>query len=384
MHVAFLYIAEAYQSYHAAAVALALARRSGVTVEALYNDPETPRHLERIQLAHGEEPMPARELQKSLVTRMFQKVPILGMIKQRTMRENVASLERYDAVVSVENTAAALRGFGLKQPRLIYMTHGSGDRAKSFVDRIATFDFVLASGSKTANRFLENKLVQPGRFATPGYVKLDTVSRLGRLNGAPFDNDRPTVVYNSHCDQALGSWKRFIEPMIEAFAAQSEFNLIVAPHVKLFARKSSLERKVWNNRSSGNILIDTDSDRLIDGSYAAVADIYMGDVSSQLYEFLGEPKPCIFLNAHLPEWRDDANFEHWHLGQVVENPSRLMDAVRDAIPSHHRYRDRQRVRAAQTLGNTSPGAAERAADAIYNYLASADMIEQPTKELEAA
>ncbi|MDB5715057.1 MAG: hypothetical protein JWO15_2454, partial [Sphingomonadales bacterium] len=147
-----------------------------------------------------------------------------------------------------------------------------------------------------------------------------------------------------------------------------EFNLIVAPHVKFFRRRSGAVRAAWEARSTDAILIDLGSDRSVDTSYCDIADIYIGDVSSQLYEFLVRPRPCIFLNARNIEWRDDRSFRNWHLGDVVDDPAMLMNAVRDAIPRHHLYVGLQEAIAKETLGDRSPGAAERAADAMMTML----------------
>src|SRR3546814_2965461 len=43
--------------------------------------------------------------------------------------------------------------------------------------------------------------------------------------------------------------------------------------------------------------IDLGSERSIDMSYTGSADLYLGDVSSQVAEYLYRPRPCVFLNA---------------------------------------------------------------------------------------
>src|SRR3546814_8917128 len=53
-------------------------------------------------------------------------------------------------------------------------------------------------------------------------------------------------------------------------------------------------------------------------SYTNSADIYLGDISSQVYEFIRQPKPCLFFNLDRIAWREHGGFAHWHLGQVVE------------------------------------------------------------------
>ena len=368
MRIAFLYIAEAYQCYHGAAIAIELARRPGWTVVNYYNDPDTPHHLARIRRAHGAPAGDERPLHRSLLTRAMQRMKRLGMFKDMVLRDNVAELDAYDAVFAVENSAASLRRLGAKSTRLIYSPHGFGDRARGFIPRIATFDYVLLAGPKTAARMLADGLVRPDGYALTGIVKLDTATRIANTTPLPFDAPQPTILYNAHKEPRLTSWHCFIEPMLAGFDADRSMNLIVAPHIKLFRRRTRSLRKHWRARSTGNVLIDPGSDRSVDMSYAAIAEIYVGDVSSQVYEFLVRPRPCVFLNAHGIDWRDDPSFLHWHLGDVVDHPAQLMDAIRAAPERHALYRDRQIELAAASLGDTSSGAAVRAADAVEAFM----------------
>lgn len=368
MRIAFLYIAEAYQCYHGAAIALELERRPGWTVTTYYNDPETPYHLARIRAAYGVDGGDDRRLRRTFVTRALQGLKRLGMFKDLAMRDNLAALDGYDAVFAVENSVAALRRLGARRPKLIYSPHGFGDRARGFIPRIAVFDFVLLAGPKTAARMMAEGLVREGDYALTGSVKLDTAARIAAATALPFVGAGPVVLYNPHKEPKLTSWYRFIEPMLAGFAAAPDLNLIVAPHVKLFRRRSEAVRAGWCARSTGNVLVDPGSDRSVDMSYAAAADVYVGDVSSQVYEFLAEPRPCVFLNAHRIDWRDDPSFAHWHLGDVVDDPAELMAAIRAAPGRHYLYRDKQAALAAASLGDTSPGAAVRAAEAIVGFL----------------
>lgn len=368
MRIAFLYIAEAYQCYHGAAVALELATRPGWDVVNLYNDPETPHHLERIRSAYDAPPLPERRLRRSAPTRALQRIRLLGMFKDLVMRDNAAELDRFDAIFAVENTVAALRRLGVRRPRLIYAPHGFGDRARGFIPRIATFDHVLLAGPKTEARMLAAGLVRPGDYTLTGSVKVETGARLAATTPLPFMRPGPVVLFNPHKEPRLTSWHRFIDPLLAGFAQEPAMNLLVAPHVKLFRRRSEAVRARWRGRGSGNVIVDPGSDRSVDTSYTAAADIYVGDVSSQLYEFLTRPRPCVFLNAHGIDWRDDPSFVHWHLGDVVDDPAQVMDAIRAAPARHHLYRERQKAMAAASLGDTGPGAARRAADAIAAFL----------------
>ncbi|MDP1027539.1 hypothetical protein Q5H91_09970 [Sphingomonas sp. KR1UV-12] len=367
MDIAFVYIAEAYQVYHGAAIALDLMQRPGVSVTSFYNEPETVHHLERVRRAWDAAPADYRRLHRSPLTRGLQRLRRLGMFKDMVLRDNARTLNRFDAIFAVENSVASVRRLGVDRPRLIYSPHGFGDRARGFIPRIATFDYVLLAGPKTEARMLREGLVRPGDYALTGSVKLETGERLRDAEPLRLAAPGPTVLYNPHKEPRLTSWHRFVEPLLAGFAAQDDMNLVVAPHVKLFRRRTAAVRARWEGRSTPSILIDTGSDRAVDTSYVAAADIYVGDVSSQVYEFLATPRPCVFLNAHRIAWRDDPSFAHWHLGDVVDDPTDLMAAIRAAPARHALYRDRQAALAAASLGDHHRSAA-RAADAIMGYL----------------
>ena len=367
MEVAFIYIAEAYQCYHGAAIAIELAKR-GVSVTSYYADPDTPRHLQRIHDAFGASAPQTVRLVESFVTRSLRGLKYLGVFKHRVLRDNRDALNRFDAIVSVENTVAMARDEGVERPKLIYTPHGFGDRAYAFVPRIAVFDFVLVAGEKTEQRMLANGLIRPGDYSLTGSVKLETGARLVQSEQPLFAVQRPTVLYNPHFDPKLTSWNRFIEPMLGDFAAQDEFNLIAAPHVKLFRRSSEAAKSRWGARSTPSIKVDPGSDRSVDTTYLWSSDIYVGDSSSQVYEFLARPRPCVFLNANGVEWRDDPNYVHWHLGDVVCEPARLMDAIRAAPERHHLYAERQEQARRATFGDERGSPSIRAAEAILEFL----------------
>ncbi len=108
--------------------------------------------------------------------------------------------------------------------------------------------------------------------------------------------------------------------VMEQFVVSSRYNLIFAPHIMLFHRpfvvtidRLRIDRpgKIdprW--LAAPNIHIDTCSPALTDMTYTRAADVYLGDVSSQVYEFLSESRPCVFLNAHDVDYRGDANYSH--------------------------------------------------------------------------
>jgi hypothetical protein len=368
--IAFLYIAEAYQCYHGAAIALELAGRPGVWVQSFYNDPDSLPVLERIEGAHQASPGRYQRLRRSAPTRRLQSLRRFGLQKTLTLWDNRAELDRFDAIVAVEDTASLARLVGIRRPKLIYYPHGFGDRERGFSAMTRRFDHVLLPGPKTAERMLRQGLVRADNHSVVGPVKLETSLRLRRAAPPLFASHRSTVLYNAHKAPRLSSWDRFIEPILAQFAGQEDFNLLVAPHIKMFRRRPPMVKAAWEGRGSDRILIDVGSERLLDMSHTLAADIYVGDVSSQVYEFLAVPRPCVFLNAGGHDWRDDPNFAHWHLGDVVDDPGDVLEAVRAAPGRHGLYRARQEALAQASLGPRDPSPSRRAADAILTALAA--------------
>lgn len=277
-------------------------------------------------------------------------------------------LDGFDAIALPERTSMLLKRFGVRRPRFIHLDHGAGDRAAGFDRRIRQFDFVLMAGPKHRERLMGERLITPQAHAVVGYPKFEAADAIRDGDWRPFDNDLPTVLYNPHFSD-LGSWKTCGAQVLEAFAAQDRYNLIVAPHVRLLDSKGARER--WEpvlKEFAGHprILIDRGSDRAIDMTYTTFADVYLGDVSSQVYEFLRFPRPCLFLNPHSVSWKSDENYAHWHLGPVVEGADQLLAAVDHARAGHSDYRARQEEAVARTF--LPAGGASAAASAISTYL----------------
>ena len=83
-----------------------------------------------------------------------------------------------------------------------------------------------------------------------------------------------------------------------------------------------------NLEDADNIIIDFESEKLIDGTYIVNADVYIGDVSSMaVYWVIKRPRPCIFINAHGVNWKNDESYNIWNYGRVIEKPKYLAETV---------------------------------------------------------
>ena len=292
--------------------------------------------------------------------------------KEMTLRHNLDFFRNLDALVAPERHCFKLRTrYGIEGLKMIHTRHGAGDRKGGFDDRSGAFDLTLLPGQKYVDRLEEMGALEEGKYAVAGWPKFEVVRGLARPLPRLFDNDNPTVVYNPHFDQGVASWREKGIAVLDFFAEHPEYNLIFAPHLVLFTRsgrhRAFLPRKYAR---LPNIFIDKGSPASADMTYMLAADIYLGDVSSQVYEFLLEPRPCIFLNPYGVDWEDDPSYSHWKLGQVVYNVRRqLGGAIDRAFSTHAEYLPKQREAFEYTF-RTEPDstATERGAHAIAGFL----------------
>lgn len=382
MRVGFLFNHDQiHQAAHAAPVACALARLrpdwrvvAASATDALDAEldrlmPDAPDTLERVRLTHG-----------SVLTRALTRAlnRWLPAGKVTLYRDNLSFFRSLDALVVAEKTSAILRTrYGLTLP-LIHTRHGAGDRAIGFDQASAAFNHVLVSGPKIRDRLMAEAGVVPERLSVVGYPKFDTVPQTPPV--LPLPPGQPTVLYNPHPSPALSSWFRDGAAVLDWFVDHAQFNLIFAPHVMLFERPvtvglspPSLARpgriaERW--RQAANILIDRGSRASTDMTYTRAADLYLGDVSSQLYEFLARPRPAVFLNSHGVDWRGDPNWAHWRTGEVIGGADELGPALARAWDRHAEFRPAQDELFAASIALTDERSSDRAARAIVAALGS--------------
>lgn len=375
MKIAFLHFAEPYHCYHAASVASALAAFPDCDVTEFVNFDVCQPHLARIRRLLGAPPLPQEEFIKSWPTRLLEKTRLLDAQRLRLLRENVARLDAFDAVVATEYTAALLKKAGLRA-KLIYISHGAGDRKVGDEDLIRHFDLALLPGPKMATYLCAQGWLTPEKTRLVGAPKFDIFhaiqTRASENDQAPFEG-KPYVLYNPHYKKSFNDWTRVLPALVDGFKAQDAYGLMVAPHVKMFHEGWGGAARKLRRLEGGAVKVDTGSPAMQDMTYTATASLYVGDISSQFYEFLAMPRPCVFVNPRKLAWRGNPFFRNWTLGDVVEDPRDLMSALRAAPTRHAHYHDAQRALLHETYGDQPlPGAGARGAEALRAYL-----MEQP-------
>lgn len=290
-------------------------------------------------------------------------------------RDNLDFFRSLDVLVVTEKTSLILKTrYKLDRLLIVHTRHGAGDRAIGFNKASAKFDHVLVSGEKVRDRLITDAEVRPNRISIVGYPKFDLFAA-ERWQPSFSDPQRPLVMYNPHVSPHLSSWFKMGLSVLEWFAERSDYNLIFAPHVMLFerpvvvtidrfriARPGAIPDRL---RRANNIHVDLGSSLSTSMAYLNSADIYLGDVSSQIYEFLLHPRPCVFLNPHRFAWQHDPNFAFWAAGPVVDTITELGPALKKAMAEHEtHYAPIQRQLVEATFDLTEVPSSMRAAKAI--------------------
>lgn len=303
---------------------------------------------------------------------------LLPSAKLLVYGDNLDFFRTLDIVVVAEKTSLLLRRHrGLENLAIVHTRHGAGDRAIGFDKSSAGFDLVLVAGDKIRQRLIAEAGVAADRIRVVGYPKFELVSAGADPFPDPADA-RPVVLYNPHPSPHLSSWFGQGPAILDCFVRHPDYRLIFAPHVMLFHRRMvvTIDRLRIDRpgriadavRAAPNIHVDLASPASTDMTYTRRADIYLGDVSSQVYEFLVRPRPCVFIDPHGRDWRGDANFAHWAAGPVIGGPEALGDALGHAREKQaSRFRIVQERLLARTFDLTATPSSQRAAQAVAGF-----------------
>lgn len=360
-----------HQFLHILPVAAWLSRQHGVTVGLFPRNGADAADADLIMRGLGAGPYATVVMQQRLAVRAWRAVAGRKGAKVAELLGSHWIMRTADALLVAERTSALLTRLPGPQPLYIRFTHGVGDREKGFDPKARAFDHFVVAGEKYAARFAAEAIAPPDRIWISGYIKLPALRQIkaGRARRL-FADQRPVVLYNAHFDETVGSWSLAGRAVVETILRDGRYNLIVAPHMRLFAHASDQERARWEayGRAS-NCIVDLGSHASTDMTYVDAADIYLGDVSSQVYEFVAEPRPCIFLNSHGIAWESDESYRMWRLGQVIGDPARELIAALDASgPAHASYRRLQQQETRAALGDMSGDPAQRAGEIVLSLL----------------
>lgn len=352
IRIAFLALAQAHQIFHWLPAALRLAKEPGVEVHVLSASKAS------VDLIRDYDPEGLLRL-VPLWMPSFARDGLFSPPKRTpTLILHSRRINRYDAVVSTERTSSVLKRvpIGFTAP-LIHLMHGAGDREKGYNYKHRYFDLTLVGGEKNKQRLIARGVRTPEEVKVVGYAKFEIVPPPRPL----FPDDKPIALYNPHFDAEVSSWHGHGPSLIGVMERLPDWNFVIAPHVKL---KDGPPLRA----NAPNVIVDPGSMRSIDMSYTNAAAVYIGDVSSQVYEFIRTPRPCIFLNPDRIAWEDDEHYAHWHFGEVIEDVAELGPALERAARLHPHYEPAQRAALQRSIDPSPVPASERQAQAILEFV----------------
>ena len=194
--------------------------------------------------------------------------------------------------------------------------YGGGEGLRSLVSLfLAPNDYIAA---KTLATF-------PGASQViVGTPKLDRWA--GNMNGSKHPRpEKPTVCISFHWDgsgvapEAGNAWEYYRRILPELAKV---YNLVGHGHPKIIEKLTFAYKKL-------GLEVIKDFEKVMD-----VADVYVNDCSSTMYEFLVTGKPVVVLNA--PWFRRYVHhglrfWDYSEAGPVCENPNNLEDCIEEAL-----------------------------------------------------
>ncbi|MGK2909815.1 MAG: hypothetical protein ACSLE1_08460 [Sphingobium sp.] len=265
-------------------------------------------------------------------------------------------------VVCAEQTSLWLPRLLPIRSRFIFTVHGAGPLNYNKDGRLRSARRLLVPSHHLTEDHVAHGIVRASIRAT-GYVK--SAFRPSVTAADIFSKARPVLLYAPHWQRYRSSWWDWGRQIVQMLAAQDHFNVILAPHQRLFESDPDARGFLERFAALPHVHVDSGSFAMVDGSYTKMADLYLGDSSSQIIEYLANPKPCVILDSPTMAWEPE---EYRRCGTVVRAFDDLWPALIAAAQDHAGYRDYQQAFAREALGDAGEDAPMRAAQAIVELL----------------
>lgn len=268
-------------------------------------------------------------------------------------------------VVSAEQTSLWIPALLPVRTRFINIMHGAGSMsARDGRRRRAAWRMPVPSENE--QRAFLRRGHEASYVPVVGYVK--SGFRQSHQRAPVFAEQRPTVLYAPHWQQHRSSWWTWGREIVQQLVTQTRYNVILAPHQRLIEGAPELREILAAAGQHPHVHCDIDSFSMVDGSYTAAADLYLGDTSSQVVEFMARPRPCVFLNSHGVDWVGREEYALWTCGEVVNSLDAMQPALDRAASRHSEFVAAQAALIQGWLGDTSGAAASRIVEHILEAI----------------
>lgn len=252
---------------------------------------------------------------------------------------------------------ASYKDYTATKGDVIFMEHGIGhnygNRHSAYVGG-RNRDRVVMFFNQHALSQHENQKWYPHTISKiVGTPKMDTVVKSNDKN-----TDKPIVCISFHWDCKVCNNTRsayyYYRSVIPFLSKCDEFKLIAHGH----------PRGDWTEIKDLGIPFYDDFNEVM-----RIADIYVNDNSSSMYEFMSMNKPVIVLNCPLYDRSANTGIRFWKYicGKQVDDPKKLYDAILEQIKLPQMYED-LRKEYTEELYPLRGKSAQTAANYIKEYL----------------
>ena len=333
--VVFLFINGPHHVYHLILPALKYASINNDTKTIIISgNPRNTKIINEAKILTGitsfkliDIPAPLRYKFKNYKNKLYP--PVYTRIKKIVNILNDAS-----AIISTSHEIPTyLDNYKIKNSTLFYLYHGTGTRGYGFEEKLKDFDYIFTPGKYHSERLKKKLSLNKKQIIIVGMPKLDWLKLKKIKKTSLFNNDAPIFYYNPHWDMKLSSYLKWGGIILNFFFTNNRYNLIFSPHPLIKHLSNKGKYKIETGlKNANNIIIDYESEECIDGTYCASADVYIGDVSSMVTEWiLQRPRPCIFINAHQISWEGNDDYYMWKFGSVISEFSLLEETMKKTV-----------------------------------------------------
>ena len=368
-NIGFIFLDEIHHINHFITIAIALAKTNKVSILTF---PSKHIYLkDSLKRLNGE-----NVILEELTTKTFR--AFTDQLKKRAfprktfwMKKNKNYLlSSFDALVFTDYIHHTLYKYrkNKKKPSFIYLSHGHAGRAYSYKKDLLDFDLHLINGTFFYNQLKERGLLSKQNIMY-GYPKMDAIKN--QIKKTYFNNKNPVVLYNPHFTPPFSSWHHYGLEVLEFFYNNTDYNLIFAPHINLFAEKGKEKKEAIPKKffEAKNIHIDLGSIESVNMTYPTQANIYLGDVSSQVYEFIITPRPCVFINSENISFKKDSNYRFWQCGEVINTVKKLDKALQNIKLNFQEFKPiQEHINQENIYSEEGSTATQRAVKAINTHL----------------
>lgn len=255
----------------------------------------------------------------------------------------------------------------------IQVFHGTSDKTYGYSSQVREYDLLLLPGERAYRTMAAVSLLKQDNYAIIGYPKADRVfngefSRDGTVQKLGLDPALPTVLYAPTWQDSKfnTSLPKFGAEVLSQLPAG--YNLIVKlhPNTKRYDRK--------NYRMVESLAKQNPRIKLLGYEYDVIpimagADLLIADISSVAHEFLCFDRPFVFLDPRpFPFPFGKRKTWVWQCGPVVKEKGQVWSEVKAALVHPEAYAEKRRSARDEVFYQPDGRAAERAAEAIRNFV----------------